>query len=89
MLIKTWTITPFKICEKINTKYGADINKENEDGETPLLKAFRNRNKDLVEYLIEHGGDIIKEKWSVTPSNKCSDMNWFMKYNLHETKELE
>jgi len=39
-------------------EYGADINEENENGETPLFNACHSGNKELVQYLIEHGTDI-------------------------------
>jgi len=37
---------------------GADINIENESGETPLFNACSSGNENLVKYLIEHGADI-------------------------------
>ena len=42
-------------------EHGADINKENRNGETVLFGACVSGNKDLVEYLVEHGADINKE----------------------------
>ena len=39
---------------------GADINKENEYGETPLFEACENGKLVIVKYLIEHGADINK-----------------------------
>ena len=36
----------------------ADINKESKNGETPLFNKCKNKNKDLVKYLVEHGLDI-------------------------------
>jgi len=42
-------------------KLGADINKENIIGETPLFKAYLSGNKALVKYLIEQGEDVNKE----------------------------
>jgi ankyrin repeat protein len=45
-------------------EYGADINIENLYGETAIFKTCKSGNKDLVEYLVEHGADINKEeKW--------------------------
>jgi len=35
-----------------------------EDDETPLFNACRSDNKELVEYLVEHGADI---KYGNTP----------------------
>ena len=40
---------------------GADINKENRDGKTPLFNACEYENENLVKYLIEQGADINKE----------------------------
>ena len=37
-----------------------NINKENKYGRTPLFNACERGNKDLVEYLVEHGADINK-----------------------------
>ncbi|KAG4084335.1 hypothetical protein H8356DRAFT_1377915 [Neocallimastix lanati (nom. inval.)] len=45
----------------IHVEHGADINKENWRGETPLSIAFKIGNKDLVKYLVEHGIDINKD----------------------------
>lgn len=40
-------------------KDGADLNEENENGESVLATAIRNRcDEDLIELLIEHGADI-------------------------------
>ena len=39
---------------------GADINKENEEDETPLFLACKNGNEDLVKYLIDHIADVDK-----------------------------
>jgi len=43
---------------------GADLNKEDKHGMTPLFIACKNENENLVKYLIEHGADVNKE-------NKC------------------
>jgi ankyrin repeat protein len=44
-------------------EHGADINKENNEGETPLFKACRwgYDNEIIVQYLIENGADINKK----------------------------
>jgi quinoprotein dehydrogenase-associated probable ABC transporter substrate-binding protein len=36
---------------------GADVNKLDDQGYTPLLTAVRNRNSDMAELLLEHGAD--------------------------------
>jgi len=36
-------------------EYGADINKENWNGETVLFVAYKSKNEDLVKYLLKHG----------------------------------
>ena len=41
-------------------EYGADINKADEDGETPLDIASYEGNLDIVCYLVESGADIHK-----------------------------
>jgi len=38
---------------KYLVEQGADIHKENEDGETPLFKACISRNVAIVKYLVE------------------------------------
>jgi len=40
---------------------GADINKGNSYGETPLLFACKNKNKKLMKYLLEHDVNVNKE----------------------------
>jgi len=42
-------------------EHGADINEENENGETPLINVYYSGNKELVQYLVEHGTDINEE----------------------------
>jgi len=58
-------------------EHGAEINKENEDGTTPLFKAIKSGKKDLEECLVEHGADINKENWNgETPLfNACKSGN--------------
>ena len=47
------------------TKYlvenGADINKENKDGKTPLFYSCNIRYANLVKYLIENNAKVNKE----------------------------
>ncbi len=38
--------------------HGANVNVEDRDGNTPLMQAVCHGNKDLVELLVQHGGDI-------------------------------
>ncbi|OUM57241.1 hypothetical protein PIROE2DRAFT_33019, partial [Piromyces sp. E2] len=48
--------------------HGADINKENNDGETPLHFACTNGNENTVKYLVGHGANIDKEdEEGITP----------------------
>jgi len=46
-------------------KQGTDINKEDDDGRTPLFNACEGeyvcRCEDVMEYLVEQGADINKE----------------------------
>jgi len=49
-------------------EHGANINGEDEWGETPLHHACENGHENIVEYLIEHGADFNKEnEWGETP----------------------
>ena len=58
-------------------KLGANINKENIVGETPLFEACSSGNEHLVKYLIKLGADINKENNNgKTPLfNACSSGN--------------
>ena len=42
-------------------EHGADVNKENNDGETPLFEACRTVNEPIIKYLVEHRADVNKE----------------------------
>jgi len=50
-----------KSAIKFLLEQGADINKENEEDETPLFLAYKNGNGNIVKYLVEKGADINKE----------------------------
>ena len=41
---------------------GANVNKENNDGETPLFNACKSRNETIEKYLVDHGAVIYKNK---------------------------
>jgi len=47
---------------KFLLEHGADLNKEDSFGETPLFVACRNGDESIVKCLVEHGADINKEK---------------------------
>ena len=42
-------------------EHGADINKINKKGETPLSKAFDKGHENIIRYLVEHGAYINKK----------------------------
>ena len=49
-------------------EHGANINKEDRKGETPLFNVCRNGNEIIVKYLVKHGADVNKEnKYGKTP----------------------
>ena len=50
---------------KLLVKNGADVNKENKDGNTPLIKACKKENKNIVKLLIEYGADVNKENKNI------------------------
>ena len=37
------------------------MNKQNKYGDTPLMKAFKINNHNILIYLVEHGADVNKE----------------------------
>lgn len=39
-------------------KAGADVNYQNGDGRTALMRASKRDNKDVVQLLIDHGADV-------------------------------
>ncbi|KAG4107754.1 hypothetical protein H8356DRAFT_1624360 [Neocallimastix lanati (nom. inval.)] len=39
---------------KCLVEHGADIYKENQEGETPLSLAYENGDDELIKYLIDH-----------------------------------
>jgi len=42
---------------------GADVNKEDNNGDTPIFYACENGNETIVKYLVEHSTDVNKEEW--------------------------
>ncbi len=58
-LIENGTLNPFALT--VLKKAGADINEENEYGETPLMKAVNQKNAAVVQMLIKNGADVNKE----------------------------
>jgi len=43
-------------------EHGADINKESNNGCTPLFSAYQEGHITVVKYLVEHGANIKKKK---------------------------
>ncbi len=53
---------------------GADVNKKNEQGQTPLHIAARNGSKNVAEVLIERGGEVdAKDNEGRTPLHLASE----------------
>jgi len=56
-----------KNCNENTVKYlvehGANIHKENKNGDTPLIKSCdcKWRNEDIIKHLIYYSGDVNKE----------------------------
>ena len=81
---------------KYLVKHGADINKENKEGETPLFNACYSGKKDLVEYLVEHGADINKEVmkngktllFTAWVHGKKDMKEYLLKYGAHSVVNL-
>ena len=46
---------------KYLVEHGANVGKENKNGEIPLFKACLVGNENMVKYLMEHGADINKD----------------------------
>jgi len=51
-------------------EYGADINKENSEGETPLLRACTNRKRLIIKYKIERRKKFEINKTSLVNNNR-------------------
>jgi len=58
----------FKTCRnghiaivKYLIEHGVDVNKENNNDESPLYFAFMERQEDIVKYLVEQGANINKK----------------------------
>jgi ankyrin repeat protein len=47
----------YSIVERI-VKLGADVNKQDKDGESPLMHALRTKNLKIIELLLDHGADL-------------------------------
>jgi len=59
---------------KYLVEHGADVNKENKDGDTPLIIAWQD--EEIVKYLIEHGADInIENEYGNTPLIEAYERN--------------
>ena len=56
---------------------GADVNKENNNGQTPLFSVCTYGNSEIVKYLVEHGANVNKaDKDGKTPLfDACWDGN--------------
>eukprot|EP00833_Pecoramyces_ruminatium_P017804 jgi/Orpsp1_1/1191836/evm.model.d7180000088835.1 len=72
----------------------ANVNKENDCGETPLFYACENGNETIVKYLMEHGANVNKENsWGGTILfNACyygkeSMVKYLMKHEADINKE--
>jgi len=50
-----------EIIVKFLVEHGADINKEDEKGETQIFYACSKGNEKIVKYLVKHGADINKK----------------------------
>jgi ankyrin repeat protein len=65
-------------CVVAIVEAGADINKPNPDGTTPLITALDNKNFDIAMYLLDQGANA--EAWDMhgrTPLYVAVDMNTF------------
>ena len=45
---------------------GADVNKQDKDGNTPLMIALQEGDIDIVEDLLKNGADVYADNWGMT-----------------------
>jgi len=70
-------------------EHGADINEENDEGETPLFEVCKNINKTIVEILFENGADINKKnKKGETPIFMVKDYGFRERRSIPNTENL-
>jgi ankyrin repeat protein len=50
-----------ELVVRLLTAHGADINQQNNDGYTPLMKAIFLNQKEIAELLLDHGADINQQ----------------------------
>ena len=63
-------------------KAGADINKKNSAGETPLHRAYKKGNRNVIEYLLQHGAEMYSKKSPIeiaSAHHNHSVLRWLLK----------
>ena len=57
---------------KVLVKYKADVNAKDKSGETPLYRASKRGDLDMVKFLVENKADIhAQNKWGGTPLSEA------------------
>jgi len=83
--IPDFDVTPLTFACKNNNENivrwlienGADVNKENKDGNTSLIEACYYGNDNIIKLLIENGADVNKEnKYNNTPLIKACEKGY-------------
>ena len=74
-------------CMEILISYGADVNSQNDDGQTPLHAAVHNSDIECARLLLEHGSRLdIKDVRGRIPLLLARGMDHFMMVDLLEKK---
>ena len=72
--------------EKILINKPNEINKQNIDGETPIIVSIKNENIEITNFLIENGADLT-DAYPLLVNSSHEMISMFLKHNLDNTKK--